>query len=258
MQHPNEVTRLESLDSICHRCKLRNLCTVNTLSASELKKFSDVTIHDEKWDRGEHLFFPGDRLRFIYIVHSGSFKVYIANAKGDTQITGFYFQGDVLDLNLSDHVTQNYGAVALESSTVCKIPLAEFDGMVNQYPALSNAFLKIMGREIILKQRMILLMSKMTAEQKIANFIVLMSRESKSRGYSASVFKLSMLRMDVANYLGLAIETVSRTLKSFQNKGIINIQRHQISIEDFEALKSFIEHDDVSVKAVAVSQNQRK
>ncbi len=260
MQHSNEVTRLEALDNICHRCKLRSLCTANTLSASELKRFSDVTIHDEKWDRGEHLFFPGDRLRFIYIVHSGSFKVYIANAKGDAQITGFYFQGDVLDLNLSDHATQSYGAVALESSTVCKIPLAEFEGMVNQYPALSGAFLKIMSREIILKQRMILVMSKMTAEQKIANFIILMSRESKSRGYSASVFKLSMLRMDIANYLGLAIETVSRTLKSFQNKGIIKIQRHQISIEDFENLKSFIQHDDVNVgvKTAAISQNQRK
>ncbi len=256
MKHSNEITQLKALDNICHRCKLRNLCSVNILSASERKRFSEVTIHDERWDRGQHLFFPGDRLRFIYIVRSGSFKIYITNTNGDTQITGFYFQGDVLDLNVSNHAIQNYGVVALETSTVCKIPLAEFEKMVSQYPALSNTFLKIMSREIILKQRMVLALSKMTAEQKVADFLVYMSTESKSRGYSSVVFNLSMLRSDIANYLGLAIETVSRTFKDFQNKGIISIERHQVSIEDFETLKSFLQYDDTnaSIKTATISQ----
>ncbi|MCK4833869.1 MAG: helix-turn-helix domain-containing protein [Gammaproteobacteria bacterium] len=256
MQHSNDIIQLETLDNICHRCKLRSLCSVDTLSASERKKFSDVTIHDEKWDRGQHLFFPGDRLRFIYIVHSGSFKIYITNTKGDAQITGFYFQGDVLNLHISDHAVQNYGAIALETATVCKIPLAEFEKMVSQYPALSNAFLKIMSREITQKQRMILALSKMTAEQKVADFLIHMSTESKSRGYSSAVLSLSMLRLDIANYLGLAIETVSRTFKNFQNKGIISVERNKISIEDFEALKSYLPYDDAStsIKTVTVSQ----
>ena len=82
MQHMN-VTQLRTLDNICHRCHLRKLCSVNILSAGARKRFSDATIHDERWCRGQHLFLPGDRLRFIYIVHSGSFKTYIINAKGD-------------------------------------------------------------------------------------------------------------------------------------------------------------------------------
>ncbi len=256
MQHSNEVTQLKALDNICHRCKLRNLCSVNILSASERKRFDEVIIHNERLDRGQHLFFPGDRLRYIYIVHSGSFKIYIMNKNGDIQITGFYFQGDVLDLNVSDRAIQSYGAASLETSTVCKIPLAEFEKMASQYPAFSNAFLKIMSREIILKQRMILAMSKMKAEQKVADFLLQMSTENTSRGYSSTVFKLSMLHMDIANYLGLAVETVSRIFKDFQNKGIISIERHQVSIENFESLRSLLLYDDTytSIKTATISQ----
>jgi CRP/FNR family transcriptional regulator len=256
MQHSNKITQLKTLDNICSRCKLRNLCSANILSASERKRFSDVTIHDERWDRGQHLFFPGDQLRFIYIVHSGSFKVYITNSKGDAQITGFYFQGDVLDLNVPDHVIQNYGVVALETSNVCKIPLAEFEKMVSQYPALSNVFLKIMSREIILKQSMMLAMSKMTAEQRVADFLVYMSAKSRSQGYSSAVFKISMLRSDVANYLGLAMETVSRIFTDLQNKGIISAERHKVSIDNFDALKSLAQCNDTEtdIKVTTISQ----
>ncbi len=257
MQHSNKVTELKELDNICHRCKLRNLCSVNILSASERKRFSDVTIHDERWDRGQHLFLPSERLRFIYIVHSGSFKIYITNVNGDTQITGFYFQGDVLDLSVPYDANQNYGAVALETSTVCKIPLAEFENMVNQYPDLSNAFLKVMSREIILKQRMMLVMSKMTAEQKVADFLFHMSTENKSRGYSPVIFNLSMTRTDIANYLGLAIETVSRIFKAFRNKGIISVERRQVSINEFEALKSFLRDNDAKTSTNAVSISKK-
>ena len=256
MQHSNKITQLKALDSICNRCKVRNLCSANILSASERKKFSDVIIHNERWDRGQHLFFPGDQLRFIYIVHSGSFKTYITNANGETQITGFYFQGDVIDLNISNHEKQNYGAVALETATVCKIPLAEFENMVNESPDLSNVFLKVMSREIILKQRMMLVMSKMTAEQKVANFLIHLSTEYKSRGYSPVILNLSMTRTDIANYLGLAIETVSRVFKVFRNKGIVSVERRQVSINEFEALKSFLlDNDDkTSRNAVSISK----
>jgi len=255
MQHSNKITRLKALDSICNRCKVRNLCSANILSTSERKKFSDITIHDERWDRGQHLLFPGDRLRFIYIVHSGSFKAYITTVNGDTQITGFYFQGDVIDLNFSNHEKQNYGVVALETASVCKIPLVEFQEMAKQYPAISNTFIKLMSREIILKQKMILATGKMKAEQRVANFLVHMSTENQSRGYSPVIFKLSMLRSDIANYLGLAIETVSRIFKAFQNKDIISVEQHQISINDFEALKSFIQDDTkTAIKATTIAQ----
>ena len=103
---------------------------------------------------------------------------------------------------------------------------------------------------------MLFVLGKMTAEQKAADFLIHMSTESKSRGYSSVVFNLSMSRIDIANYLGLAIETVSRIFKNFQNKGIISVERHQISINDFETLESFLQYDDTntSIKAATISQ----
>jgi len=211
---------------------------VKSFNASERKKFSDVTIHGEKWDRGQHLFYPGDRLRYIYFVHTGSFKTYISNIKGEIQITGFYFQGDVIDFNISDNSVQSNGAIALETSTVCKIPLTEFEKMVTQYSTMSDVFLKIMSKEIIRKQRMLPVLGKMKAEEKIANFLLYISHENELRGYSPVVFNLSMLRSDVANYLGLADETVSRLFKELQSKGMISIDGRKVSIEKLEALKS--------------------
>lgn len=258
MQRSNDITDLNTLDSTCQRCKLRNLCSVDILSVSERKRFSDVTVHGERCGRGQHLFYPDDQPNYIYIIHSGSFKLYITNANGDIQITGFYFQGDVLALDIPDHLIRNYGAVALEASSVCKIQLAEYEKLVSRYPALLNVFLKIMGREIMLKQRMMLVINKMTAEQKVADFLVHMSAVSGSQGYSPAVFKISMLRLDIANYLGIAVETVSRIFKSFKSKGIIHIELRRVSINNLRALKSLAQCDDTetktNIKAMSLSQ----
>lgn len=255
MQHLN-VTQLKTLDNICHRCNLRKLCSANILSAGARKRFSDVVIHDERKDRGQHLFLPGDRLHYIYIVHSGSFKTYVMSAKGDIQITGFYFQGSVLDFNYSNDAIQNIGAIALETSTICKIPLARFEELASESPALSLAFLKIMSREIIIKHRHISVLSKMTARQKVAEFLLHMSAESKAQGSSSVVFKLSMMRSDIANYLGITSETMCRIFKIFHSDGIISVRRHQITINDIEALGSILPHDDTNIKTTAISQKK--
>ena len=256
MDYSNKITRLNTLDSICRRCHLRKPCSINTLSASVRKKFSDATIHGERWNRGQHLFLPGDRLHYIYIVHSGSFKTYVMSAKGDIQITGFYFQGSVMDFNYSNDVIQNIGAIALETSTICKIPLARFEELVSGSPALSLAFLKIMSREIIIKHRHISVLSKMTARQKVAQFLLHMSAESKAQGSSSVVFKLSMIRSDIANYLGITSETMCRIFKIFHSNGIISVRRHQITINDTKALGLILPYDDTNIKTTAKSQEK--
>ena len=136
MDHSNKVIRLDLLDYICQRCEALNLCPANILSASERKQFSKATIHHERIDDGKHLFFPGAPPNHIYIIHSGSFKTYVTNAKGLVQITGIYSQGDVLGFNSIGHAIENHGAVALESTTICKIPIAEYKKIEMQYPAL--------------------------------------------------------------------------------------------------------------------------
>jgi CRP/FNR family transcriptional regulator, anaerobic regulatory protein len=217
---------------------MQKLCAVKSFSASERKVFSAVTTHGEKWDRGQSLFSPGDMIRYIYIVHSGSFKSYISDRKGEIQITGFYFQGDVIDFNFSNDLVQINGVVAMESSTVCKIPLTEFEQLVSQFPDLSDAFIKMISRDIIRKQRMLVVLGKMNAEEKLAAFLVYISREYKILGYSPVALNLTMLRSDIANYLGITHETVSRIFKELQCKDIISIEKRKVTIKNLEKLKS--------------------
>lgn len=152
----NKVTQLNVLDFICQRCEVLNLCPANILCASERKKFSCATMHNEKLDAGEHLFWPGDQPYNIYIVQSGSFKTYVTNVNGDLQITGFYFPGDILGFNSFGQTLENYGAIALESATICKTPLVEYERIEAQYPALTWAFLKSLSKDIRLKKKLYL------------------------------------------------------------------------------------------------------
>ena len=257
MVFSNKVAQLNVLEFICQRCEALNLCPVNILSASERKKFSCATIHNEKLDAGEHLFLPGDRPYYIYIVQSGSFKTYVTNANGDLQITGFYFPGDIVGFNSFGHIIENYGAAALESATICKASLAEYERIEAQYPVLTWAFLKSLSRDIRLKQKNILVLARMNSDQKVAYFLIHMSRVSGAQDSTPAVFNLNMKRSDIANYLSIAIETVSRVLRKFKDMGLISVERHQVLIIDFDALHALC-NCDVTETAVNVSATTNK
>lgn len=258
MVHSNNVTQLRILDFICQRCEALNLCPANILSADERKKFSSATIHNERLDCGEHLFCPGDRLHHIYIIHSGSFKTYVTNASGIAQITGLYSQGDVLGFNSIGHVIENHGAVALESAIVCKVSITEYKKIEAQYPALSWAFLKSMCRDIMLKQKMLFVLGKMNSEQKIAYFLIHISRLSGLQDSSPAVFNLFMKRSDIANYLGMAVETVSRVFTEFKNAGVISVERRKVSILDFDALYALCQGNDTETAVKYLLQRKRQ
>jgi CRP/FNR family transcriptional regulator len=244
MQDSHKVTQLKILNNICPQCGVRHLCPVNALNASERERFGNATMHTERLNREQHLFWASDPLRFIYIIHSGSFKTYIENENGDIQMTAFHFQGDILGLNSMVEDVHTCSAVALETTNVCKIPLAELEKMMTQYPTLSRILMNRLSREIIVNQRMLFVLGMMNKDQKVADFLIRMSRERKQRGRSSIVLDLSMKRTDIAYHLGIAPETVSRIFRVFQDKGIISVKRREISIVDFEALKSLSLYDD--------------
>lgn len=253
MQNSNAVIQLNGSDNTCQLCRVKNLCLSSTLNISERNKFSTITIHNKLLSRGEHLFLPGDPFHFVHIIHSGSVKTYVESKDGDMQITGFYFQGDILGLDGFSGGVHGCGAVALETVTVCKIPLAEFEKMVGQNPVLHHEFINVMSREIIFKQFILLVLGKMTAEQRVTDFIVHISEKCGVLGYSSVVFNLSMSRAEIANYLGLAVETVSRVFTDLKNRGLISVERRKVTIENSEGIKSLPKYRDIEngVKAGA-------
>lgn len=244
MQDSHKATQLKVSNNICPQCKVRYLCPVNELNTSERKRFSNTTMHIERLHREQQLFWTSDPLRFIYIIHSGSFKTYIENNNGDIQMTAFHYPGDILGLNSMVEDVHTSSAVALETANVCKIPLAELEKMMIQYPTLSRILMNRLSSEIIVNQRMLFVLGMMGNEQKMADFIIRMSMDCRLRGRSSIVLNLSMKRSDIACHLGLANETVSRIFRVFQDKGIISVKRREITIVNFEALKSLSKVDD--------------
>lgn len=123
-------------------------------------------------------------------------------------------------------------AQALETTSVCEIPFERLDELSVQLPQLRRQLMRVMSREIRDDQQMMLLLSKKTADERIATFLVNLSARFRARGFSANQFRLSMSRNELGNYLGLAVETVSRVFTRFQQNGLINAEGKEVQILD--------------------------
>ncbi len=183
--------------------------------------------------KGDYLFKAGDRFKNIYAIRSGSFKSFIIDADGGERINGFYLLGELLGFAAIAEQNYHYSSIALETASVCEIPFDDLFELATNLPNLQRQILNLMSQRLAPNQPRLLSSS---AEQRFATFLLTISSRMKRCGLSAKTFKLSMSRQDIANYLGLAAETVSRLFSRLQQDGIITIERHQLCLTNIEAL----------------------
>ena len=189
--------------------------------------------------RGEALFRAGDPCRSVYAVRSGSLKTLIAGLDGHEQVTGFQLAGDVLGLDGLAHGRHASQAVALEDSEVVVLP---YGGDARGDPrALFEVLPRLIGRELVRKQKLAVLLSCMSAEQRLASFLLNLSRRLEARGYSVTEFHLRMTRSEIGSYLGLNLETVSRTLSSLHQRGLLEVSGRHVRLRDRLALAHFFD-----------------
>ncbi|MGK0292465.1 MAG: CRP/FNR family transcriptional regulator [Porticoccaceae bacterium] len=237
MNSANQVVKLHKVSNACHLCHAKDLCMASSLIGDDLERFADVVGHHKPpMQRGDRLFMAGDDIKSIFILHSGSVKSYIESSDGDNQITGFHLPGDVLGLHGIDGHVHTGTVEALETSSVCEIKSSSLDSIIEAFPKLQSKFLRLVLREMDHEQKMLLVLGKMTAERRIAHFLLDISSRLKEHGLSSERINLSMTRHDIANYLGLAVETVSRILTRFQRSGIIEVERRFILLKDHDRL----------------------
>lgn len=220
----------------CASCGLANVCIPHGLNAEELGKLSTIIENKLCVERGAVLFSAADEELPIFAVKSGSFKTAVTNEEGMEQITGFYFPGEIIGLDGLGGATPHSTATALETSTVCKIPPQGFDELCAQSPGLRHYFMRAVSKELAHEQQMIMTLGQMNTGMRLAYFFIELGHRFKERGYSYMEYNLSMSRHDLANYLGLAIETLSRLLKKFHNNGIIEVRQRSIKILNYHAL----------------------
>jgi len=229
--------KLRSLQQAhCSTCSLSSLCLPVSLNMTEMERLDNIIEKSRPLKKGEHLFHQGEPFSSVYAVRAGTIKSYTITNEGEEQITGFYFPGELVGLSGFDEATYPVSAKVLETTTVCEIPFERLDELSGQLPELRRQILRTMSKEIRDEQQMMLLLSKKNAEERVATFLVKLSQRFKARGYSAAAFRLSMSRNEIGNYLGLAVETVSRIFTRFQKSGLIRVDGKEVELLNSDTL----------------------
>lgn len=221
----------------CKDCGVYNLCLPMGLNQSDTSLLDSIVKRKQVFKRGEVLYRVGQSFEYIYAIRSGSVKSYVFTDDGRVQITGFHIAGELVGLNDIDSPAYSCEARALESTSVCEVSIDRFQDLVEKMPSIQYQMLRIMGGEIRHNQELMLLLGKKSAEERVATYLLSLSRRFERRHYSPIQFNLSMSRSDIGNYLGLAEETVCRVLARFQDEGLIVSQRRQITLNNADKLK---------------------
>ncbi|KWK01907.1 fumarate/nitrate reduction transcriptional regulator Fnr [Burkholderia stagnalis] len=222
--------------SRCSSCALRNVCMPQNLTPDDFARLDAMICTTRHVKRGDSLYRAGDVFQSIYAVRTGSFKTVMMHRDGDEQVTGFQIVGESLGLDGVHSGRHNGDAIALEDSTVCIIPFGQLEQLCRENRTMQHHVYQMMSGEIVRESGLMLLLGTMTAEQRVAAFLLNLSARFKARGYSSAEFILRMTRDEIGGYLGMKLETVSRMLSKFQRSGMVAAQGKQIRIVDPDSL----------------------
>ena len=221
----------------CANCNLREMCLPQGLEDDALLCFERVVYARRRVKRGEALFASGDPFKAVYAVRSGFFKTSVVDGEGREQVTGFSMGGELLGMEGIGTGRYNGSATALEDSEVCVLPYTLIEEIAAEVPALQRRINSVLAREIVRDHGVMMLLGSMRAEQRLATFLLNLSRRFTARGYSSSDFHLRMTREEIGSYLGLKLETVSRLFSRFQEDRLIEVQQKHVRIVDIPGLE---------------------
>ena len=214
----------------CKDCSLAALCLPLSLDLSELNALDAIVKRSRPLKKGEVQFRQRDTFNSVYAVRSGSLKTFNITDCGEEQITGFHLPSEFVGLSAMDTEQYPVSAIALETTSICEIPFERLDELSVTLPQLRRQLMRIMSREIRDEQQMLLLLSKKNADERIATFLINLSARFRARGYSPYQFRLAMSRNEIGNYLGLAVETVSRVFTRFQQNDLLKAEGKEIHL----------------------------
>lgn len=222
----------------CSNCNLRELCMPVGLNEQEMHQLDSVVASRKKIKQGGHLYSSGDTFTTLYAIRTGFFKTCVVSEDGREQVTGFQMAGEIMGLDGIVTDRHNCHAIALEDAEVCVMPFGHVEDLSRQIPVLQRHVHKIMSREIVRENGVMMLLANMRAEERLAAFLLNLLQRLHARGYSKSELILRMTREEIGSYLGMKLETVSRTFSKFSDEGIIEVKQKNVRILDLERLQS--------------------
>jgi CRP/FNR family transcriptional regulator, anaerobic regulatory protein len=241
---PGNVISLRELRARCATCSLRELCLPVALGTDAMRELDALVAARPRFKKRAPIFQSGDRFKALYAIRSGSCKTTVLGEGGREQITGYHLMGDIIGFDAIGSGQHQCQAVALEDTELCEVPFARLEELCRRLPPLQHHFHRLLSREILHDQNLLLMVGSMGAEERIAAFLLNLSQRYRQRGYSSTEFVLRLTRRDIGSYLGITLETVSRLLSRFQARGLIKLEKSLVRLLDLQGLKAMgREHD---------------
>jgi CRP/FNR family transcriptional regulator len=236
-----KVISFENIKVACKNCSLGTLCLPMGLDPDDVERLDGIVKRGRPYHRGDHLFREADGFQSLKVITSGSIKTYTPNEDGSEQVLGFHLPGELIGLDAIQHDLHTCSAIALETTAVCDIPFEQLESLSISIPSLQRQIYRLLSREIGHETEMLTLLGKKSAEERLATFLISFSDRFKQRGFSASDFFLSMSRHEIGNYLGLAVETISRLFTRFQDEGLLQVERKHVQLLDIPRLQEIVQ-----------------
>lgn len=219
----------------CTTCAFSRACLSEGMDKRGLRDLHVLVEHVGPFHAGEHLFREGDPFEAIAAVRAGTVKTYVVDRDGREHVLGFHLPGEVIGLNAIDGEVYPCNAVALDTVMLCRFSFPQIAVLATRIPGVQKQLFRLLSRDI---GRAALLSGDWSADQRMAAFLIGLSRRLSERGFSATRFQLTMARTDIANYLRLAPETVSRVLRRFHEDGLLRVDRREVDLLDPAALQA--------------------
>lgn len=243
MRAPGSATIIDiaALKVACGDCSLRDLCLPMGLGADDMRALEDTVKCHRRLSKGEFLYRVGDPFRSLFAVRTGSTKTCEIAADGGVQITGFHLPGELLGIDAINSEKHPCDVIALETTDVCELPFGKLADLARELPGLQHQLFRLMSREVAEEEVQLLMLGRMKAEERLAAFLLSFSRRYQLLGHAPTDLHLPMSRQDLGDYLGLALETVSRLFSRFQEEKLITVHGRNVKLLNLVRLKDVTE-----------------
>lgn len=223
---------LQQLHRSCGNCGLNQLCLPASIGSDDLPRLDRVVEVKRLLERAQALYSAGQKFRALYVVRSGTFKTFTVDGEGETQVLGFHLPGEIMGIDAIADGTHLCSAEALERSSACELPYERLEQIAHELPELQHQLMRVISREVQQDQRHLVMIGRKVALERLAIFLYSLTQRLQRVRRDPHQFVLPMSRRDLANYLGLVIETVSRLFSRLAELGVIEVERKTIRILD--------------------------
>ncbi len=217
---------------------LKELCDLLRIPSASSVAEEEFLFQHVQFKTGQRIHTIGQPFDTLYIVNSGFLKTVLIDEFGNEQVLSFPMKGDLFGVDGIHAKRYASEAVALSNCDLILLPFKKFTALGRAHVELEHAMYSVMSRELAREQAMVSMLGALSAEARVARFLVSLSERFAEMGYSSKLFNLRMTRHEIGSYLGLTLETVSRTLSAFNEIGLITVDQRSIGIKDVDALKT--------------------